>query len=217
MSGGAYGILRIPEWILKFAYLTVLWVIFSMAGLIAFGVFPATAALMAIQRQWLKKDADVSVLANFIHYYKKNFVKSNLVGYLWGTIVFTLYVYFQLIQLLDGPLYTFTFYGLVVTTLLSVLTAAYSFAVLVHFELPLFYVIKNAFLIMIVSPLTSVMIVSGCVILFFVFRHHPGLLVIFGPSVFTFLVLFSSYLAFLHIEKKQERQFMHTVKKVRSE
>ncbi|UOQ86930.1 YesL family protein [Gracilibacillus salinarum] len=211
------GILRIPEWILKFAYLTVLWVIFSMAGLIAFGVFPATAALMAIQRQWLKKDADVSVLTSFIHYYKKNFVRGNLVGYFWGIIAFTLYVYFQLIQLLDGLLYTFAFYGLTVIALLSLLTAAYSFAVLVHFELRLFHVIKNAFLIMIVSPLTSVMMVSGCVILFFVFRHHPGLFVIFGPSLFTFLILFSSYLAFHHLEKKQERQFIHTIKNVRSE
>lgn len=205
MGGGAFGLLRIPEWMLKFVYLTLLWIVFSLIGLILLGVFPATAALFAIQRQWVKKDADLPITKHFIHFYKKNFVNSNLLGYIWVITGFTLFIYFQLIQLLDGSLYTVIYYLFLVLTLFYVLTASYSFAVLVHFEMKWLSVIKNAFLIMIISPLNSLMIVSGFVILFFLFWHNPGLLFIFGPSVLTFLIMFSAYLAFNHLEKKQQQ------------
>ncbi|MEC0304686.1 DUF624 domain-containing protein, partial [Terribacillus saccharophilus] len=45
------------EWITRFAYLNVLWILFTIAGGFIFGFFPSTIAMFTIIRDWLKGES----------------------------------------------------------------------------------------------------------------------------------------------------------------
>ncbi|BDG36084.1 DUF624 domain-containing protein [Saccharococcus caldoxylosilyticus] len=44
---------RVCEWITRLACINILWMLFTLAGLIVFGIAPATVALFTIVRKWL--------------------------------------------------------------------------------------------------------------------------------------------------------------------
>ncbi len=49
------------EWITKIAYLNLLWLGFTLLGLIIFGIFPATAATFTVARKWVTGYPDVAI------------------------------------------------------------------------------------------------------------------------------------------------------------
>ena len=64
-SGFIYNVL---EWITRFAYLNLLWILFSLAGGVIFGFFPATIAMFAIAREWLKGNRNTNFNTFWKHY-----------------------------------------------------------------------------------------------------------------------------------------------------
>src|SRR5699024_8866338 len=70
------------NWVAKMMYLHILWVFFSLLGLVIFGVWPATVALFAITRKWVEEDIDIPILSNFVKVYRSQFLKANMVGLL---------------------------------------------------------------------------------------------------------------------------------------
>src|SRR5699024_1499262 len=77
MNSKLYNIL---EWITKFAYVNLLWFVFTLAGGIILGFYPATVAMFAMVRDWLRGKSDLPVLKTYWNYYKTDFFKSNLLG-----------------------------------------------------------------------------------------------------------------------------------------
>lgn len=57
---------------MKLAYVNLLWLLFTVAGLAVFGFMPATVSLFTIVRKWQMKQAEVTVWNTFISIYKKN-------------------------------------------------------------------------------------------------------------------------------------------------
>jgi len=200
---GGYGILKIPEWIIKLAYVNFLWFLFSIIGLGIFGIFPATIAMFAVARQWILRRTDVPIMKNFVIFYKKDFFKANLLGFILLLVSFTFYLNFQLLGQTDNPIVQLFYYILLPLCFMFILTAIYTFPVFVHYEMPLFQVLKNAFYTMIVSPLSTIGMVAGFIILFLALRNYPGLLVLFGPILSALLIMWSSHLSFSHILRKQ--------------
>src|SRR5690625_1995366 len=62
LSGRLY---RICEVITKFAYVNILWFVFTLLSLIIFGFMPATVALFSVTRKWVMGDMDVPVFSTF--------------------------------------------------------------------------------------------------------------------------------------------------------
>ncbi len=201
---GAFGILKIPEWMLKFLYVNFLWICFSLVGLVMFGLFPATVAMFAIFRKWIMGETDIPIFRSFWRYYKKDFLKSNRLGLLLLVIGYTLYIDFQLLQYASDSVWiTIISYVVATITLMYILTLLYVFPVFVHYEIPVFKVLNTSFLTMIVSPLSTIMMMAGSVILYFSLRNFLGLAVILGPSLFAFLVMCSVYLSFTKLIKSK--------------
>lgn len=87
-----------------------------------------------------------------------------------------------------------------------IMTFLYTFPVFVHYEVSIFHVMKNAFLIMIISPLSTIMIIAGSVILYFTMVNLPGLVPLFGVSLLSFLIMWSASLSFENIRRKKENE-----------
>ncbi|KAA0550187.1 DUF624 domain-containing protein [Bacillus sp. BGMRC 2118] len=71
---------RACEWIMKFAYLNILWVVFSLVGLLVLGLFPSTTAMLAVCRKWIMKQPDIPIFKTFWETYKKDWIISNIIG-----------------------------------------------------------------------------------------------------------------------------------------
>lgn len=82
MQGFMRGFYSISEWVLRFAYVNVLWISFNLLGLIVFGFFPATIAMFTVVRKWVLKETDISVFNTFWFAYKKEFFKGNFLGFI---------------------------------------------------------------------------------------------------------------------------------------
>ncbi|QDP41407.1 YesL family protein [Radiobacillus deserti] len=195
---------RILEWITRFAYLHILWFLFTCLGGIILGIFPATITSFAIIRKWLQGNSDLPLFQTFWAFYKKEFLKSNLLGLfivvVSGIIIFNL-IFLQLnisemLQLSSIPFLV----GLVV----FLLFVFYIFPAYVHFDVSLWQNMKNAFLIMLISPFHSLMMIICLGSLYFVYDAVPALAFIFGSSTYAFISMWLANDAFQRIAKKQK-------------
>src|SRR5690625_1706242 len=186
MTSKIYNIL---EWITKFAYVNLLWIIFTLLGGVILGFYPATTAMFAIIRDWLRGRSDLPVLQTLWKYYKLDFLKSNLLGIFLNV----------LLALIAADI----FY----TTLNEQLTWTYSafflffiFPIVSQFDLKVISLIKNAFLIMIINPVYSFLMIVSLVSAYFIMQSVPALFFIFGSTTYAFITTWLSLHAFEEIQ-----------------
>lgn len=202
-TGSMGGFYTVANWIMRLAYVNILWIAFTLVGIIILGFFPATTGMFSVIRKWVQGKSDIPIFPTFWSTYKKEFLKSNLLGFILSLIGYILYIDFTFLrQGVDGFL-QFTYYPLLIVILLYMLVLLYVFPVFVHYEVNIFQVIKNAFLLMIMSPLITIMMIVGLVIAFYVMRALPGLTPFFTGSVLSYVIYWSVNFAFAKVEKYQ--------------
>ncbi|WP_129726321.1 YesL family protein [Ectobacillus funiculus] len=205
MQQKAFSILKISDWILKLAYLNALFIAFSFLGCLIGGVFPATTAMLTVIRKWLMGDTEIPIFSTFWVSYKKDFLRSNLLGYILTFIGFTLFMYYLLLNQTVSEVAVWLRYPLVIITIIYIVFLLYVFPVFVHYEMKIPQILKTTFLIMSVSPLSTIMLIAAGIILYFTMSNFPGLIPLFGGSLIGFIVMWSSYLAFSHLKRKEEK------------
>jgi uncharacterized membrane protein YesL len=194
------GLYTLTEWITRFAYVNLLWIGFSLLGLVVFGISPATVAMFTIIRKWIMGDNDFPVFQTFWNSYKKEFLRGNRLGLIIALLAYIIFIdlnYIKLDTIIQIPLYLIIF--------AIVMTILYIFPVYVHYNVTFFQLFKNSFFIMMVNPLSSIMMLIGFVALFFVMKFLPALSFFFGGSLSAGIIMSSCYLAFQKIEKKLQK------------
>ncbi|MEK4403638.1 MULTISPECIES: YesL family protein [Sporosarcina] len=198
-SGFIYNVF---EWITRFAYLNLLWILFSLAGGIIFGFFPATIAMFAITREWLKGNTEKPILKAFWEYYRRDFLKSNLLGIFISIIIFLITIDIIYIQSNTNGDLTWTYIPLFAFMLLFIMLLFYIFPAFVHYDIKVQYVMKNSFFIMLINPFNSLLIILCLVPLFFIMKGFPALAFIFGGSSYAYITMWISLHAFNKTNKK---------------
>lgn len=204
MNRATSAVYTMMEWITKFAYVNLLWVLFTLAGGIILGFYPSTVAMFAMVRDWLRGKTDLPVLKSFWNYYKRDFWKSNRLG-IFITFLFVLIaldIYY--IQANTNEQLAWTYIPLFAFMLLVVLFLFFVFPSFVHFDLKVLPLVKNAFLIMIISPIHSFLMIISFVSIFFIMRTLPALFFIFGGTTYAFITTWLSMHAFERIQKKKQ-------------
>lgn len=190
-------------WITKFAYLNLLWLGFTLVGLVLLGLFPATAAMFAVIRKWLMGETDIPIFRTFWGNFRTEFLKSNGVGLILvivgGLIVLDLIFVKNsnggFIRLIQIPIYLFSF--------AAVMTTLYVFPVYVHYELKLIHIFKNSFLMMVINPLENLVMIISLITVFFVSKYIPGLGFFFGGSLSATIIMAACYRAIQKTENKR--------------
>ena len=192
MNGWMKGLYGFTEWVTRLAYVNFLWVFFTLAGLGLFGFFPATVAMFAVVRKWVRKETDVPVFPLFWKTYKADFLKSNRLGLIISFAGFVLYFNFTVIEAAVVPAFKWLYIPYVMITVIYILTLLYIFPVFVHFNMKIKEVVKNAFILMAVSPLVtcSMVVLTGA--LCFLFLQFPGVIPFFSGSLIAILLMFLS-------------------------
>ncbi|WP_368658766.1 YesL family protein [Metabacillus halosaccharovorans] len=204
MEGLMKGLYTVSLWVTRLAYVNILWVSFTILGIVIVGFYPATTAMFAVIRKWVLGDHDIPIFKTFWSNYKKEFVKSNILGLFISIIAFIMYSSLNIISSLTIPTLKILYIPNGLVTLLFLLTILYIFPVFVHYDVKLTKVAKNAFIIMTINPIATFCMVVLSGFLVYMIHTFPGLIPFFSGSVIAFLLMFLSNYAFNRASKKVE-------------
>lgn len=204
MKGFTNSIYKTSDWIMKLAYVNILWIIFSLIGLVILGLFPATIAMFTVVRKWVYSDQEsFSAFKLFWNTYKKEFLKSNVIGLIIMIISYLFYLEIQFIQVYNHEFLNLFFYPLLILLFVFVLTVLYVFPTYVHYDIKIFHLIKNSFLMMVLNPISTIFMIMGCITIYILSVMFPVSVLFFSGSLFAFFTIKSAFIAFRKIEEKQ--------------
>lgn len=192
----------IATWVFNVVYLNLLWILFSIIGLVFFGLFPATAAMFAIVRKWIiLGERDFNIFTIFWSFYRKDFLKLN--GFALFFFIIGYFIYFNISFLVLNPnSFQFLYPGMIILTLVYGMTLLYFFPVYVHFKLGFFQYIRQAFLLAVISPLEVIGVIVVAAILFAFIVWIPGIIPLFSGSALSICILYLSRRSFRRLTQK---------------
>ncbi|SHM69758.1 YesL family protein [Gracilibacillus kekensis] len=186
--------------ILQVAWLNFLWIGFSLVGLVVGGIFPATTAAIAVARKWVQKKEVVSVFKSFKQAYKKEFVKSNIIGIIITVVGIILIVNYQILLQLGDQISIIAVFSYYFVIFLYGILVLWIFPLLSHYDSTIFQYFKNALIIGITKlPIT---IMQGLIIFFILYisLEFPSMLIFCTISLITISVAYFSVKVFKKID-----------------
>ncbi|MFF2450022.1 YesL family protein [Neobacillus sp. NPDC058068] len=138
------------QWITRFAVLNGLWVLFSLIGFLVGGIFPSTVATLSVARKWIMNDTDFKVWDFFKESYKKEFVTSNILGWILLAIGLIFYINYQAIlglTLTSNTLYQIMLITFLLLLFFYVIVIIWAFPLIAHYDTSVINIIKSALII----------------------------------------------------------------------
>ncbi|UOE57449.1 YesL family protein [Bacillus sp. CMF12] len=202
----------ICEWIMKLAYVNLLWFFFTAAGLIVFGFMPATVSLFTIVRKWQMKQAEVPVWDTFLSIYKKEFTKSNLLGFILVICAGFILLDLHFVNGLEGSLQLLFFVPLLITSALYFITLMYLFPVYVHFELKVTEYIKNSCLLGILNLHLTLIFAASAGSIIFLLLYSPAFIPFFSAVSITWILMYGGMYSFRKIEAREKHRQLEPIR-----
>ncbi|NGP43842.1 YesL family protein [Bacillaceae bacterium SIJ1] len=205
MNGLAIGFYRVAEWVTRLAYVNLLWIAFTLVGLIVFGFAPATAAMFAVVRKWVSGEDDIPIFKTFWKVYRKEFWKIFGVGFILAVVGYFIYIEFSILRTQDSLMYYLASFGVIGQYILYFIVVMYFFPIYAHFDLKPFAYLKWAFAIGVSHPiLTLFLAVVTNVLLYVTAVTLPILIVFFGGSVTAYILTWGASKTFSAYERVYE-------------
>ncbi|TQS75000.1 DUF624 domain-containing protein [Ornithinibacillus gellani] len=205
MNSLVNGFYRISEWITRLVYVNLLWIAFTLVGLVVFGFAPATAAMFAVIRKWVAGEDDIPVFKTFWGIYRKDFWKVNVPGLLLALGGYLIYIEYAILRSQDSMVYYIASFGVIAQLILYFIIVMYFFPIFVHFNLKSFSYLKWPFLVGVGHPILTIFLaVVTNVLLYAVVKTVPVLLVFFGGSVTAFIITWGASKTFSKYEQATE-------------
>jgi uncharacterized membrane protein YesL len=194
---------QLCEWILRLAYLNLLWVLFTLAGFILFGLFPATTAAFAVTRKWVNGEQDSSVFRTFVSSFKMEFWKSQVLGYLFVSTGIVLYLYVVFFNSQSSIIFTGLKTFTILISVVYVMTLVFIFPVFVHYKMSFYEYIKNTLFVTMLNPIASIFSLSGLLLMVVIMGKFPGLIPFFSISGPVLWITINTQRSFKKIEAKR--------------
>lgn len=191
------------DWIMKLAYINILWVFFTLVGLVILGFMPASVAMHTVIRKLIMKK-DISITRLFFHTYKKEFLKANLIGLLIVAVGFLLYADLLFVQTMEGSLRTILFIALSTITILYGMIVLTIIPVYVQYELKFFQYFKTSIIISLVNFHLVLLMIAGITLSYFIFSLLPSLMVFFLGSGIAAINMWCLLIGHDRVKNKQE-------------
>ncbi|UOQ46653.1 DUF624 domain-containing protein [Gracilibacillus caseinilyticus] len=178
--------------ILKMAYLNALMIVFSLIGCVTFGIFPSLTALFFIVRKWQFGENNINTAKTFWNVFRKEFLRSNAVGWLFTLVGMILYINLSLANLLETSLVHFSYYPILMVFILFLAISILIIPVYLHFQTSLWGMAKLAFLFLFISPKNTLLIATASFLFLLVMRMIPGFIPVVGVSGFAYIIMYFS-------------------------
>lgn len=201
-EGMIWKVYRIAEVITRILFINILWIVFSLMGLLLLGFFPATAAMFSVVRKWILGEKDIPIFKTFWQNYKTGFIQTNLLGFALVLIGSILYIDLRFFQSAEGSITKLLSFLFLFLLLLYFIVLLYIFPIYVHYQFKTLEYIKYALIMAIGRPLQSLMMVLGSVLILILLRMIPILTLYFGGSVLGYVLMWISMKSFSLEESK---------------
>jgi uncharacterized membrane protein YesL len=196
---------RFSLWVIRLTYLNLLWILFTLVGLVIFGIGASTLALFAVVRKMIVFDEDVKIYQTFKEQFKLNFLRGMKLSFLYTGIGLLIYFYIRYFSLFDGMLYEIVVGFFTILFILFGLAVCYIFPLCSHFQMKTFVYLKNSFLFPVFAPLQTLLIVLGLILCTIFFTFVPGFLPFLGISLPAYVISFFAQLSFKLLEEKRKQ------------
>jgi uncharacterized membrane protein YesL len=194
----------VMEWVTRIAYVNLLWIVFSLLGIIIIGFAPATTAMYTITRKWSMGNSDVPIFPTFWRTYRSEILRANKL--FWPLIIvgYILYIDYQYLTSMQGLAFLTMMFVFVNVSILYLILLLYLFPVFVHFKLKTFQYYKQALIAGISSPLSTFLMIVSIILVGLLIERIPGLLPVFPACLLSFATMRLGYTAFLKLEQKSK-------------
>jgi uncharacterized membrane protein YesL len=199
------GIYNLCKWITHFAYLNILWILFTLLGAVILGIVPSTVAMFAVARKTAMGNEDVKVFQTFWRTYRQEFLKANGLGFLLLVIGFIWYFDLHFFRRFDGAVFILMNYFMMMIGMIYFILLLYVFPVYVHYDLKLYQYIPHALKIGFLKPATIIFMVVGSLCTYYFLIYLPGLIPIFGITFFVYFNTWVAYKSFENIEDIRDK------------
>ncbi|MEH7415331.1 DUF624 domain-containing protein [Neobacillus drentensis] len=181
--------------ILNLVYVNLLWVLFTLLGLVIFGIGPSTYALVSICRQWIRGNT-VPVFYTYWKYYKECFRESVMISWIY---------LFSGVVLLVDLLHVTNWYVRVALFMISfiyLLSLIFIFPIMAHYNWKgIFFKFKMSFLFgFSCLQYSLVLILVSSLIYWSVAKFFPGILTFLGISFLFYLITWTANQVFTRME-----------------
>jgi|SRR5699024_239794 len=178
----------LTHWIVKLAYLNILWLLFFILGGGIFGWAPATVGLFTVLFKW-KNNEKCVIFPTFFNIYKREFVNSNLCGVLILFFTALFLVNFRtLFQLPVTKISSLFLIGNGSLFILFILSLLFFFPIYIHYSGKLRVIVQKLFLITLGNlPFVVLVLILSFIWVSVLFRF-PGLIIFFSVSIFALIV-----------------------------
>ncbi|WP_416148792.1 YesL family protein [Salipaludibacillus sp. HK11] len=195
---------KISTWIMRMAFVNILWISFTIIGFVVLGFFPATVAMFTIVRHWIRGDSDIPIYSTFWNTYKQYFLRANILGIIFAIAGVVLFWDLLFFRDFGGPIGFVLFFLSIVLALFYLMTAFILIPVIVHYDIKTTEYIKYAFIISSSYPLHAIYIGLSIYVIFYVTTWVPVIFLFFSGSFLSLVIMRFAYTAFEKIEKKKE-------------
>jgi len=170
-----------------FSKLNVLFLIYSLLGLGIFGFFPSLTSLFIIVKDRDYNESNYSIRKVYPIYFKKRFLKSNLIGWMMTGIGLLLYLNFNLLINNDYSFEPFIVVTFITVTSLFLTMLVWVFPLIISMEESLFDILRKAFIVGVLKLHLSIVVIIAAYFIFNISLLYPALLMFFSMSIFTYL------------------------------
>ncbi|MDQ0255944.1 putative membrane protein YesL [Evansella vedderi] len=190
------------DWIMKLAYVNILWFGFTLLGGVIFGMAPATASVFTVVRKWIEGDRDIAITKLFWNTFRKEFIKVNLLAFtllvIGAILLFDIYFF----QNMEGVLSQILHIVFIVAFVNFVIVLLYIFPVYVHYELRVFQYLKYACILALSNPFQSLLMASLAGFSMFIVIWNSALFLFFSVAPISMILMLITYRIFDKIQNK---------------
>lgn len=200
-------ILRVSEVIMDFVLLNIMWFGCTALGLVVFGWAPSTVALLTIVRDKImkKEDSDYNVIKYFWKIYRKEFIKSNVLGCTILILFIMVSINKMNFELQSEIIFKFLTIISIIAKIIICIIPFYIFPLYVHYGLDLKEYFIKGITLFFGRPFVTCCIGLWTVLVLAIIRLIPGLIAIFGASVYLYGIMAINYQFFMRNEERLKK------------
>ncbi|WP_163536133.1 YesL family protein [Gracilibacillus sp. YIM 98692] len=200
--GGLAGVFhKICSWFVRFAYINLLWILFTIIGLFLFGFFPATVAMCTIIRKWLHHQEDVPIFKTFWRTFKKEWIKANGLGIVILAIGYLLYACLVLLQGMQGFIYFLLYFSSFSLVFLYLMVVCFAIPVYIQYQTSWKETLKQSFILGIAHPFHTIGLFVGIFTTYLILDFIQFKFFFLG-SVMAFVIMYMTNHVFEKVQLK---------------
>ncbi|MET4639626.1 DUF624 domain-containing protein [Mycetocola sp. 2940] len=193
-------------WIARLAWLNLLWLLFTAAGLVVFGLFPATAAGYQIARDYVHRpeSREEPLMRRYAALVRANVVRANLVGIVVVAVGCLLLAALQLTWTATGAPWQLPVLGLTVIAAVAFVAGVVHLPFLAaHIKAPARAIVRASWLYALSHPGSTVLICAAWTGLSLLLGAYPAAAVFFCFSPVALLTAVLDVRGFHRLEQRQ--------------